>query len=73
MVVEKALLKSICSQVFQNFPEFTGQSPKVKSQGENSLLIFSISMKTADGIPIQRTLRVLVDQGGKISKITTSR
>jgi hypothetical protein len=71
--MEKALLKSICSQVYQSYPEVDGQSPKIKPQGDNTLLIFSKTTKTADGMPIERSIRVVVNQKGKIAKMTTSR
>jgi len=72
-IMEKALLKSICTQVYQNYPEFDGLSPKIKSQGDNTLFIFNNTMKTADGKLIERSIRVVANQSGKIIKMTTSR
>ena len=71
--MEKTLIKSISKHVYQNYPEVEGKEPLIKTQGENTLLIFCSSVKAADGMMIKRTVRVVVNRNGKILKMTTSR
>ncbi|MBE0699718.1 MAG: hypothetical protein IH586_22560 [Anaerolineaceae bacterium] len=67
-------IASICEQVYRRFPEVAGKQPRVQSQsGDQLLLIFHGSAKTADGRSIPRIIRVVVSPDGKIVKMTTSR
>jgi|WetSurMetagenome_2_1015567.scaffolds.fasta_scaffold1015795_2 hypothetical protein len=67
-------LESICSQVYQRFPEVKGVQPKISTPGDSqTLLIFSGKATTADGKTITRNVRVVVGPTGKIVKMTTSR
>jgi hypothetical protein len=71
--MDQKMLDSICNQVYQKFPEAKGVRPKVKAYSESqSLLLFQTTSKTADGRSLPRTIRVIVDQRGKISKMSTS-
>jgi hypothetical protein len=68
------IINSVSSQIYRQFPEVQGSRPKVKSlTTTQSLLIFEGNAKTADGKQISRAVRVVVDQNGKIVKVTTSR
>jgi hypothetical protein len=72
--MERQQLSSICEQIYRKFPEVSGKQPKVEPQsGDKTLLIFSGSAVAADGRKIARTVRVVVNQSGKIIKVTTSR
>lgn len=72
--MDSRALQTICSRVYQRFPEMQGVRPNVQEyQGSQLLLIFKGSGKTADGRAIQRTVRVVANPDGKISKMTTSR
>jgi hypothetical protein len=68
-------VQKISEQIYKKFPEVSGSRPKVQSQGSegNSLLIFKGSAATADGKRIERTVRVVASDRGKIVKVTTSR
>jgi len=71
--MDQKTLDSICKQVYQKFPEAKGVKPKVKAYSENqSLLLFQTTSKTADGKSLPRTIRVVVDQNGKVTKMSTS-
>jgi hypothetical protein len=71
--MDQKTLDSICKQVYQKFPEAKGVKPKVKAYSETqSLLLFQTTSTTADGKSLPRTIRVVVDQTGKISKMSTS-
>lgn len=71
--MNKALIDNVCAQVYHNYPEVNGISPKIVAQGSNTLLIFNNSVWTADGKSIERNIRVVMNQYGKIIKTTTSR
>ena len=67
------LIAKICKQVYQKFPEVKGASPEEKSQGSKTLLVFHGKALTPDGKSMPRLVRVVVDEKGKIEKMTTSR
>jgi hypothetical protein len=72
--MQKELLDRICKDIYKQFPEVNGKKPKVRSQGSShQLLIFHGAAETADGHRIPRTVRVVVDNNGSVTKITTSR
>jgi hypothetical protein len=75
-------LDSICKQIYKRFPELSGSRPKVQAQKLNTgdsevpsqyLLIFQGARTTADGKSINRIVRVVASDQGKILKVTTSR
>jgi hypothetical protein len=75
-------LDSICKQIYKRFPEVSGSRPKVHAQKLTSggsdtqsqyLLIFQGSRTTADGKSINRIIRVVASEQGRILKVTTSR
>jgi len=72
--MEKPILNKVNTQVYRQFPEMIGKKPSVKSYaGSKYLLIYNGVAKTANGKSINRTVRVVADEIGKILKITTSR
>jgi hypothetical protein len=72
--MNREILESICSQIYRRFPEVTGSQPKVQNRPDGHfLLIFNGKAKTADGRNIPRTVRVVANPVGKITKVTTSR
>lgn len=72
--MERKTLESICRQIYSRFPEINGCTPKVRAYPqEQSLLIFESKGRSADGHPMPRTVRVVINPSGKIAKVTTSR
>ena len=72
--MDRKLITDVSHEVYQNFPEVKGSQPEVRPQGQTRhLLIFHGKSVTEDGRTINRTLRVVVDENGKIIKTTTSR
>jgi hypothetical protein len=84
--MDAKLLKEVIAQVHRRYPEFAGIQPKVKNQvppggASNSapqtvLLTFSSTAKaqsSAGSKSMPRYLRVVVNENGKILKVTTSR
>ena len=72
--MEEENLQKVCEQVYQQFPRFKDCEPKVKPRPDgNTLLIFSKSETTEDGLQLPITLRIVADSEGKILKISSSR
>jgi hypothetical protein len=71
--MQRAMLDSICKQVYHQFPQVNGVTPKVTKQEENFLLVFSTKVQTADNRSLPVTVRVVADASGKIIKTSTSR
>jgi hypothetical protein len=71
--MEKDTVAAICKQIYRQFPEVNGVKPSIKPQGSNTLLVFSGSANMGGGKKIERTVRVVTDETGKIKKVTTSR
>ncbi len=72
--MDKSLVTAICKQVYRRFPEMDGCQPRVKTQGEEQvLLIFSTKVASENGHSIEKTVRVVASSGGKIIKMSESR
>ncbi len=72
--MDRDLLDAICKQIYRRFPEVNGSKPRVRAyEGSQSLLIFQGKGVAANGHPIPHNIRVIVDQKGKIKKVTSSR
>jgi hypothetical protein len=70
----KAWLSQVCQHVYSQFPDFAGVHPTQQEQADgHTLLIFKASVTAAGGKRIQRTVRAVVSETGKILKLTTSR
>jgi len=68
------LVKTVCDQVYKQFPEVKGIKPDVSNYSSTQyLLIFKGKAKTSDDFDISPTIRVVVNQDGMINKISTSR
>ncbi len=72
--MSKPWLSQVCQQVYSQFPEVDGVRPTQQEQASGqTLLIFKASVVTAGGKRIQRTVRAVVNENGKVLKLTTSR
>ncbi len=71
--MNQSLIATICSTIYQKFPEVRGVQPSVQEQGSGHLLIFKGKASAADGKTISRVVRVVVGPDGNIGKISTSR
>ena len=70
----KPWLSQVCPQVYSTFPEVAGVHPTQQEQPSGqTLLIFKASITAAGGKRMQRTVRAVVSEDGKILKLTTSR
>ncbi len=72
--MDQKTINAINHQVYQKYPEVRGAAPKVKDQAAGTyLLIYEGMAKTADGHPMRRTVRAVVTESGKITKLTSSK
>ncbi|MDW8327890.1 MAG: hypothetical protein RMK99_15115 [Anaerolineales bacterium] len=73
-------IEAISRQVYGRFPEVKGARPSVQTQsaksagaGQRFVLTFKGSGQSAGGRAIQRIVRVITDEHGRILRISTSR
>jgi hypothetical protein len=72
--MDSKLIDGINKQVYKKFPEVSGCKPAITTRpGDQYLLVYKGSAVTADGHPISRTVRVVADAAGKITRMTTSK
>lgn len=81
-MLSSAILRKISQEIHRRFPETAGAQPTVRSQkpphaGDDSptnyLLSFRGKARTADQKNIQTIIRVVVNDQGRILKISSSR
>jgi hypothetical protein len=69
----------ISKKIYRRFPEFKGVKPKVRSQQNSKtdtqtyLLTFATRAKVSEEHFLERWVRVVVDESGKIIKVSTSK
>jgi hypothetical protein len=67
-------LNEIYQKVYKKYPEVNGKKPTRHNQPDGQvLLIFKGEGSGPNGVKIPRTIRVLVDQDGKIIKMSSSK
>ena len=81
--MDEKIIQRINREVYAQFPEMAGHSPKVKPKnipGAKSIngsqtysLTYDSTARTAEGKRFLRRVNVVADQKGKILKLTTSR
>ncbi len=82
-ILPSDVIKSVTNQIHKKYPEFAGVAPKIRRQplpkGTEAanqtlyLFTFNASAHAANNVTIPRSVRVTVNDKGKIIKITTSR
>ena len=83
MSLSSSQIDTISRQIYRQFPEVRDARPMVQSQAgaksartaspEQFVLTFRGSGQGASGRTINRIVRVVADQGGKVLKVSTSR
>ncbi len=76
--MDKALIQQVSRQVARSFPEMTGVAPTVRHQPAERgagqyLLIYKGKAELPGGRTLQRIVRVVVDEQGRILRMSTSR
>jgi len=77
--MNQELLNRVNQEIYRRFPEVKGKRPKVQAQntqrasGSSYLLVYHNQVKTEDQRLLTRNIRVVINETGKILKVTTSR
>jgi hypothetical protein len=72
--MDAATKKKVEEQIYKKFPDVSGSHAKVSERpNDQYLFVFTGKAKLADGKSITHTIRVVVNESGKILKTTTSR
>jgi len=80
--MDKEIVTSINKEVYRRFPELNGKAPKIRSQNTRSknarslptyLFVYSGTVRISENKTMPRLVRVIVNEKGKILKISTSR
>ena len=67
-------IRKVTEQVLKKHPKLAGKLPKITEQSPgNYLLVYRFSDELPGGKSISQTVRVVADEQGKISKISSSR
>lgn len=81
--MDRKIIRSVNERVYKSFPEVEGKQPiikrqsvegsKSKSNSGNYLLVYSGRINVSGGKSMPRYVRVVVNEAGKIVKMSTSR
>ncbi len=71
--MDHLLLPPINQEVYRRFPELRGVKPSMQKIAQNTLLIYQSQVILPGNKALQRSVRVVVNEQGKIVKISTSR
>jgi hypothetical protein len=63
----------INQEVCKRYPEMRGVKPHLQQQGQNLLLTYQTQVVLTGEKTMNRSVRVVVDESGKILKISSSR
>lgn len=70
----KAYIEKVNRKVFRQFPELEGKSPSISSRPDGeSLYTYKGSVDLPNGKSMSRVVRVVVNENGRILKLTSSR
>ncbi len=80
MSLTPSQIEAIARHVYGQFPEVKGARPSVQAQGAKNasvgqrfVLTFKGNGQSASGRAIQRLIRVVADEQGRVVRISTSR
>jgi len=75
--VKAKMIDHISQEVYKKHPDLKGVKPKVTPRkgdtSSDSLLVYSKSVSGPGGKKINRIVRAVADENGKIKKISTSK
>lgn len=80
--MDQEIIESVNKNIYLQFPEVKGTRPKVHKQGKTSknsddsstyLLVYSGKVTISENRSMPRVIRVVVNENGKVLKISTSK
>jgi type IV secretory pathway VirJ component len=72
MSLDSSAVEKINQRVYREYPEMRGARPSVTSSGKGYTLVYKATAQTPAG-PIARVVRVVTDERGKVSRLSTSK
>jgi type IV secretory pathway VirJ component len=72
MSLDSSAVEKINQRVYREYPEMRGARPSVTSSGKGYTLVYKATAQTPAG-PIARVVRVVSDERGKVSRLSTSK
>jgi hypothetical protein len=72
MSLDSSTVEKISQRVFREYPEMRGARPSVTSAGKGYTLVYKATAQTPAG-PIARVVRVVADERGKVTRLSTSK
>ncbi len=72
--MDKSSLDALYRQVYTKYPEVSGKRPRPQKYGNDQyLLIFKSTANLPDGKKMERTIRVVASDSGRIQKMSSSK
>jgi hypothetical protein len=72
MPIESSTVEKINQRVYREYPEMRGARPSITPSGKGYTLVYKATAHTPAG-PIARVVRVIADERGKVSRLSTSK
>ena len=72
MPIESSAVEKISQRVYREYPEMRGARPSVTPSGNGFTLVYKATAQTPAG-PIARVVRVVTDERGKVTRMSTSK
>jgi hypothetical protein len=72
MALDSSTVEKISQRVYREYPEMRGARPSVASSGKGYTLVYKATAQTPAG-PLARVVRVLADERGKVTRLSTSK
>ena len=72
MALDSSEMEKINQRVYREYPEMRGVRPAVTAGGGHHTLVYKAMIQTPAG-PMQRVVRVVADDNGRIERLSTSK
>ena len=72
MSLDSSAIEKISQRVNREYPEMRGARPSITSSGKGYTLVYKATAQTPAG-PIARVVRVVTDERGKVTRLSTSK
>jgi hypothetical protein len=72
MSLDSSAVEKISQRVYREYPEMRGARPSVAASGKGYTLVYKATAQTPAG-PIARVVRVVTNEHGKVTRLSTSK
>ncbi len=73
MGLQAQAIERVSKQVCRDYPEMRGSRPSISGQGGNFVLTYRGRVRTSNGEEMSRVVRAVVDEDGRVIKMSTSK